>query len=276
MIRLKSYSKITKQERVDDRSFSGMIFSSVLGIVLCMICLAGLTWAWFSDSASSSVNTLSAARFDVSVAVTNTTTQVEEQPQSEKQFALSNGTYAVTLTGTGNAQTYGGYCTLTLGSDTYHTVQLRSGEQFTFTLTVTSAQTVSFTVLPQWGTYAGSAEETLIGTDSAISYTDPTGINETTDVSQTQESLEPQQSTQPVQNTQSVQNTEDSTIDNTTDGTEETVQTSPAETEQTLPESATESVSDNDTPNSTAPVETSAPAVTVTDSNPVAATDIIS
>ena len=121
MIRLKSYSKITKQERVDDRSFSGMIFSSVLGIVLCMICLAGLTWAWFSDSASSSVNTLSAARFDVSVAVTNTTTQVEEQPQSEKQFALSNGTYAVTLTGTGNAQTYGGYCTLILGSDTYHT-----------------------------------------------------------------------------------------------------------------------------------------------------------
>lgn len=167
---------------------------------------------------------MSAARFDVSVAVTNTTTQVEEQPQSEKQFALSNGTYAVTLTGTGNAQTYGGYCTLTLGSDTYHTVQLRSGEQFTFTLTVTSAQTVSFTVLPQWGTYAGSAEETLIGTDSAISYTDPTGINETTDVSQTQEPLEPQQSTQPVQNTQSVQNTEDSTIDNTTDGTEETVQ----------------------------------------------------
>lgn len=109
--------------------------------------------------------------------------------------------------------------------------------------------------MPQWGTYAGSAEETLIGTDSAISYTDPTGINETTDVSQAQEPLEPQQSTQPVQNTQSVQNTEDSTIDNTTDGTEETVQTSPAETEQTLPESGNEIVSDNDTPNDTTPLK---------------------
>ena len=41
----------------------------MIGILLCAVCLAGLTWAWFSASINTKPQTMTAANFDVQIEV---------------------------------------------------------------------------------------------------------------------------------------------------------------------------------------------------------------
>lgn len=58
---------------ITERSLFRLMLPSLLGILLCSTCLAGLTWAYFSDSVTSSANTITAATFTVDVTITEIT-----------------------------------------------------------------------------------------------------------------------------------------------------------------------------------------------------------
>ena len=171
---------VPKHGKVSDKEFTRIMISSVLGIMLCVICLAGLTWAWFSGSVTSSANNITAASFniqiDVKVKVTKTTVPhtVENGIYS---FSLEkNKAYDVKITAGGTATT--GYCEVLFGENVYHTIQIfnisdesNSGsilstdrpQEINFTVNATTDSTL-LQIVPQWGSYA--IAEKLIGNES--------------------------------------------------------------------------------------------------------------
>ena len=161
---------VPKYEKVSDKAFSRIMLSSVFGILLCGICLAGLTWAWFSSTVTSTANTITAAKFTVDISVieegaTTPLSPTEENGGYKYVGLTADKKYTVTVTASGTVST--GYCTVKLGSATYHTIQLYpaggEGKPQSVDFTVDAAQDLVLTITPQWGTFAKEQSERLIG-----------------------------------------------------------------------------------------------------------------
>lgn len=181
---------VPKHGKVSDKEFTRIMISSVLGIMLCVICLAGLTWAWFSGSVSSAANNITAASFNIQIDVNVKGTETPVSPTVENgiySFSLENNkAYDVKITADGTATT--GYCGVTLGENSYHTIQIfnisdesRSGsllstdrpQEITFTVNATDSTLLKIVpqwgsyAIPQWGSYAIAEGEKLIGNENS-------------------------------------------------------------------------------------------------------------
>ena len=126
---------------------------SVIGILLCAVCLCGASWAWFTATTSAGTVKIQSATYTVSVTAKQGETDIS--PTAENGITTvtfpATGIYTVTLTPTGTAKT--GYCKITFDGTDYYTPQLIT-ESFTFT--VNAAANTALTVTPQWGTYSGT------------------------------------------------------------------------------------------------------------------------
>lgn len=162
---LKRQLYIPKHAKIHDKSFSRIMISAALGIILCTICLTGMTLAWFSVSVGTVGNTIQAAEFSVRVSVDG----VEYSAEADGifSFSLSGGAvYEITLTASGDAST--GYCKVVAGESQYYTKQIPQDGSLSFYIDCLSAsETFSVSVEPQWGTYIGASDESvqLIGRD---------------------------------------------------------------------------------------------------------------
>ena len=168
---------VPKYEKVSDKAFLRIMLSSVFGILLCGICLAGLTWAWFTSSISSTANTITAAKFTVNINVSEESGTPLSPTSTEENlgynYALTAGnTYTVAVTADSSATATTGYCTvkLELSEDNikaYHTIQLypAGGEEKpqAVEFTVNAQQDLVLTIIPQWATFAKPENELLIG-----------------------------------------------------------------------------------------------------------------
>ena len=156
---------VPKYEKVSDVSFSRIIVSSVLGILLCIFCLAGLTWAWFSGSSSSAANSITAAEFKVKVKINGS-----EITSANGKYTLNQTVNTVTVTADGSATT--GYCIVKFGENTYHTIQIfkvpAENNPQSVTFTVKSVAGAKLEIIPQWGTCADDNIETLIEANREI------------------------------------------------------------------------------------------------------------
>lgn len=156
---------VPKYEKVSDVSFSRIIVSSVLGILLSIFCLAGLTWAWFSGSSSSAANSITAAEFKVKVTINGS-----EITSANGKYTLNQTVNTVTVTADGSATT--GYCKVKFGENTYHTIQIfkvpAEGKPQSVTFTVKSVAGAELEIIPQWGTCADDNIETLIEANREI------------------------------------------------------------------------------------------------------------
>lgn len=160
--------------KVSEAALSRSIAVSVIGILLCMICLVGTTWAWYSLSVESGSSDMTGANFDFTVVVTKTvetngetggtgTTEptVTTVEPDNGYYTVGNGEnaiYRVTLTEDGNNTTKNGFCLITVnGSDTnagtpfYVTIP----EAGHITLTITGQHSLKFT--PVLGIKTGSS-----------------------------------------------------------------------------------------------------------------------
>lgn len=173
---------VPKHGKVSDKEFTRIMISSVLGIMLCVICLAGLTWAWFSGSVSSAANNITAASFNIKIDVKVKGTETIIPPTEENgiySFSLENNKiYDVKITADGTSTT--GYCKVILGENTYYTIQIFniSDESNSSSLLSTDRpQKINFTVnatdvtllkiIPRWGSYARVEGEKLIGNENS-------------------------------------------------------------------------------------------------------------
>ena len=156
---------VPKYEKVSDVSFSRIIVSSVLGILLCIFCLAGLTWAWFSGSSSSAANSITAAEFKVKVTINGI-----DITSADGKYTLNQTENKITVTADGSATT--GYCIVKFGGNTYHTIQIfkvpAEKKPQSVTFTVKSVAGAELEIIPQWGTCADDNNETLIEANRKI------------------------------------------------------------------------------------------------------------
>lgn len=197
---------VPKHGKVSDKEFTRIMISSVFGIMLCVMCLAGLTWAWFSGSVSSAANNITAASFNIQidVKVKDTETTVPHTVENGiYSFSLENNkVYDVKITADGTATT--GYCEVIFGGNRYHTIQIfnnsdesNSGsllstdrpQEITFTVNATDSTLLK--IVPQWGSCA--IAEKLIGNESSKNIinsigTPPASETNTTEQSETENS----------------------------------------------------------------------------------------
>ena len=148
---------INETEKVTEKIFLRAMISSVLGIILCTVCLAGMTWAWFSDSVTSHSSNITSASFSVKVTVNKGTYNTEiHLTDGEYILEQSSEKYKVTLKATGSASTV--YCKVNI-NEVIYTVQLNpnsNNDTFIFEIDCSgTSATVTFT--PTWSN-SGSGE----------------------------------------------------------------------------------------------------------------------
>lgn len=145
---------VPRHEMVEDRSIARMLAPSVLGIIVCMMCLIGLTLAWFS-SAVQNASRLDAPLFAQQMTVRGPDS-VNVRPSDGGSYQLSGGsTYHVTV----QPASYGpknpsGYVTVRIGEQTWFTEPFRHNEGFQFSVEVPDGG-VAMTLTACWGYYDG-------------------------------------------------------------------------------------------------------------------------
>lgn len=148
-----------KHAKPTDENIFQLLLPSMIGMVICLICLIGMTWAWFTASITTSPQTITAANYEVSVSI-------DDGDVSAKggQYTLSEGEHKVTLTAKGNAST--GYCKIKIDDETYYTPQFpdpkANDSSKTFAFSVKVSEKTTMTVRPIWGTYTD--EDVVDGT----------------------------------------------------------------------------------------------------------------
>ena len=128
-----------KGEAAAESSVWKMLLPSVLGIIVCTICLAGMTWAWFTSGVQSQ-STISAKEYSLkeTITVQNAKSGALEKSADGNYTLAENTMYVVKLT-LSVAPKSGGYCMLKItpagGSEAvYYTQPLNAGTEFSFTI----------------------------------------------------------------------------------------------------------------------------------------------
>lgn len=130
-----------KHIRQSDRKYMHNAVPILLGMLVCMICLAGTTWAWFSANSTTSVQLIQSAEYSVDVDVKELCTEdaISSDATNSDYPAYSTSysdleaekEYIVTLTPDGSAKT--GYCIVAVGGKFYYTnVIPEEGLTFTY------------------------------------------------------------------------------------------------------------------------------------------------
>lgn len=128
-----------KGEAAAESSVWKMLLPSFLGIIVCTICLAGMTWAWFTSGVQSQ-STISAKEYSLNETITvqNAKSGALEKSADGNYTLAENTMYVVKLTPS-VAPKSGGYCMLKItpagGSEAvYYTQPLNAGTEFSFTI----------------------------------------------------------------------------------------------------------------------------------------------
>ena len=153
--------KKTETEKTFVYNMTVCIFS----IVLCLISLSAVTWAWYTADVSSQENIIHSAAYQPNVGIycveevvtlasdaTEATTVEARVAQAsavgELTYTLTKGKrYEVTIYASSDVKT--GYYQITLGDQTYYTEQIAIGRTLSFALSVD--QDTEITMLPLWG-----------------------------------------------------------------------------------------------------------------------------
>ncbi len=163
-------------DKLTDKAFSRLMLTSVLGILVCIMCLCSATWAWFSADTSADGNKVSSGQFDLTVSVTDASSEVTtltENAVGKTVYTFDSiGVYTVTLKMTDDTTVTKGFCTLDVGNDTYYTASINAEtDPFTFTIDIKEAG-VTVTFSPAWG-YPSAEEQVDINGTLTIGNTNP-------------------------------------------------------------------------------------------------------
>lgn len=176
-----------KDEKITEKAFSQSLIISVVSILLCLVALCSMTYAWFTGSTSSGNNTLVSGSFDVTIVVsrvedgvaTASTGALEPESNTEGKYTykFQPGTYEITLKLT-DTSTVKGHCVVTInGGEEQHTAAIigtntanvenkELTDPFKFKITITKETTV--VLEPRWGVVVNADidynEEIKVGT----------------------------------------------------------------------------------------------------------------
>lgn len=144
----------TKEKRSD--GLMHILAPSMLAICICAICLCGVSWAWFTASTSTGTTAIQSSSYKLFYQIGSDTTELAEAGTA---YTLTSDTTVITLKANGTAGATG-YCSITVGSETYYTEQIFVDGTFTFT--VNAAADTEITLTPKWGSCAVRDNANLI------------------------------------------------------------------------------------------------------------------
>ena len=173
-----------KDEKITEKAFSQSLIISVVSILLCLVALCSMTYAWFTGETTSGSNTLMSGSFDVKITVSKledgvasaNAIEAESNNEGKYTYKLLPGTYEISLALTEDS-TVKGHCVVTIGNDTQHTDAIigtntanvenaATTDPFKFKITVTEETTVILE--PRWGVVVNADidynEEIKVGT----------------------------------------------------------------------------------------------------------------
>ena len=155
------------------RSMHRILAPSVISIFICVVCLCGSSWAWFTATSSANVAAVQSSTYnlsykagdanDVEIAVTGTTYEVTSNPCII--VLKAQGTSGAT-----------GCCTVQIDNTTYYTEQISTDGTYTFTIKTGIGKTITFKA--NWGNsiskdglqlLANGGELTLDGLEEPVS-----------------------------------------------------------------------------------------------------------
>lgn len=93
---IKEWFTIPKDQKITDKAFNRVLISSILSIVLCMLCLSGTTWAWFMVDVENTQNVIEIATITMEATVL--------QPNGIAVPRAADGSYALLADGTHTLQ----------------------------------------------------------------------------------------------------------------------------------------------------------------------------
>lgn len=237
----------TKEKRSD--GLMHILAPSMLAICICAICLCGVSWAWFTASTSTGTTQIQSSSYKLLYQVGEDATATE-LAEAGTAYTLTSDITVITLKANGTAGATG-YCSITVGSETYYTEQIFVDGTFTFT--VNAAAGTEITLTPKWGTYSHDA---TLHNGKAITATGSQPSNtQTPDNSVTAEpSAEPSVPTTPTATT-----TPSSTPKESTTTTPEPSATAPAATQPEATDTEPSPAPETTTPENTAAAMTEPP-----------------
>ena len=141
----------TKEKRSD--GLMHILAPSMLAICICAICLCGASWAWFTASTSTGTTQIQSSSYKLLYQVGEDATATE-LAEAGTAYTLTSDTTVITLKANGTAGATG-YCSITVGSETYYTEQIFVDGTFSFTVNAVTGTEITLT--PKWGTYSHAA-----------------------------------------------------------------------------------------------------------------------
>lgn len=181
---------------------------SAVGLCACLICLCGVSWAWFTATASSGTAVIQSSSYKLAYQVDGAAatdfTEKAEIPVPE------GGQCSITLSATGTAGA-AGYCSVQVGDETsYHYTKpiLVGDDASAFTFTVYAAKGTKIILTPKWGSYSGDPNLSsggIIGNTTGNTQETPMNAASTTEPATTTTSAAPINS--PEENTASTPDT---------------------------------------------------------------------
>ena len=245
----------TKEKRSD--GLMHILAPSMLAICICAICLCGASWAWFTASTSTGTTQIQSSSYKLLYQVGEDATATE-LAEAGTAYTLTSDTTVITLKATGTAGATG-YCSITVGSETYYTKQIFVDGTFTFT--VNAAAGTEITLTPKWGSCAVrdnanliDGEITVTGSQQSNTQTpDNTVINEP--------------STEPTPTTPTAPTTQSSTPAESATTAPEPSATAPAATQPETTDTEPAPAPETTTPENTAAALTEPPTTEESESN---------
>lgn len=103
------YHRADKEKKERKDSLVPLLLPSIFGIALCMVCMCGMTWAWYTASIETPTQKMTAACYEVTVdSVKHENVAITAENGG---YNLTAGTpYTVVLKADGSVQKCGGYC----------------------------------------------------------------------------------------------------------------------------------------------------------------------
>ena len=141
----------SKQDKLTDKAFTQSIAVSVISILVCVVALCSVTWAWFSEGVTSSSNTIKTGNCTVTVSVMNETMEIPLNATGTYTFEAGKS-YKIIITSTGSVTS--SYCKLVIGGQDFYTEQVSTSEPnntISFTLAFDAPTEVE--IITRWGTY---------------------------------------------------------------------------------------------------------------------------
>lgn len=159
--------------KVTEREMTKMLITTVLSVLICLVSLVSLTWAWFSDGVTTNPIPITAAYYTVEVQTFDGTNYTSAAGTgTDKEYTIPVNTTKIKLTAGGTATT--GFFLIEANGKKFHTnpITLLNGSASTeIPVSGVTTETVTIKIIPAWGGIPTGYETVLPeGPEGGISF----------------------------------------------------------------------------------------------------------